>query len=97
MNEHGWISIHEEEPPKNPVNPANSVQVQWCDAESDIPEYAQSVGTFWYGTEKMPAFFDGGGRTAFVVDVAFTASNKQTRKRDLYWKHLSPMPAPVKR
>jgi hypothetical protein len=93
----GWLSIHEFLPPENQVNPANSVQVLWCDAESDFPEYAQRVGTFWYENPKRQigrtnAMFDSGSAgAAYVVDPM---TNK---KRDLYWKLLGPLPNTVQR
>lgn len=88
-----WISIHEQEPPKNPVNPANSVQVLWCDAETDFPEYAQHVGTYWYPNKKTPGMFTAGngGSTMYIQDIM------THRKRDLYWKPLDSIPQPVKR
>jgi hypothetical protein len=92
MNEHGWISIHEQEPPENPVNPANSVQVLWCDAETDFQDYAQHVGTYWFPRKTTPGMFDSGASGCMYIQDTF-----DRRKRDLYWKHLDPTPKPVKR
>jgi hypothetical protein len=87
----GWISIHDQYPPENPVNSANSVQVLWCDSEDSIPEYAS---VFRYpskiGYIKHDGFFDGGGSSSYVFDF-------KGCKRDLYWKYLDPLPNPVKR
>lgn len=87
-----WISIHEQLPEPNPINPANSRRLLWCDAESDIPDYAQNVGTFWFCDGKRnPGMFDGGGSAAYVWDPI------TGKARDLYWKYLEPMPKAVKR
>jgi hypothetical protein len=97
MTNNGWISIHEQDPPKNPHNPANSVQVLWCDADNTDPEYAQKVGCYWYampgpGSRTTVGMFDsGGGGAAYTVDIM------TGEKRDLYWKAIGSLPKPMKR
>lgn len=90
----GWTSVHEELPPANEMNEANSIAVLWCNAEADNPEYAQYVGRLWYGDPNNrlnPPRFDSGSLSLYLFDV------NTGEPRDLYWRYLPELPQPVKR
>jgi hypothetical protein len=89
-----WRSAHEELPPPNEHNPANSVAVIWCDANADDPEYAQHVGRLWYLNPEIKlsyARFDSSGESQYLFSpIDGTA-------RDLYWRYPEALPKAVKR
>jgi len=89
-----WRSAHEELPPVNKYNPANSVTVVWCDADAANPEYAQHIGRLWYRDPDIKmaiARFDSGPISQYLI------SPIDGTKRDLYWRYPEELPKAVKR